>query len=233
MTCKTCPTRIRCFLGLRNCPPATGGTSSAASCSTDDGRLDVSRVADALKERNFDPNPNLVSMRYTPEKDRVVSTLLGAMLKQRHAEPFGVRLYGGARSGGKASNTYTPPRPPTRPVPRTEVVRETVVHTRSDDNIVNDVATIMVMDSLLHSHQPTQDVYIAPAPVYEAEARLAPAPTYEPAPVYYSPPPAPSPSYYEPPAPSPSSYDSSSYSSSSDYGSSSSYDSGSSWSSSD
>lgn len=217
MTCSTCPTRIRCFLGLRNCPPRVGGSSSATSSSTDDGRLDVGRVADALKERKFEPNPNLVSMHYTPEKDRVVHTAEGVILKQKHEEP--VRLYGGARGGGKAARIERPsPAPRPRPLPRTEVVRDTTVYTRHDDSGVNDVATIMLLDNILH-RQPDV-VYVptpAPAPVYEA-----PAPHEAPAPTYYSPPPAPSPSYYEPPAPSPSyyeapspspSYDSSSYSS--------------------
>lgn len=184
MTCKSCPTRIRCFLGIRNCQPTpvVGGIVSGNSSSIGDGRLDVGRVADALKERNFNPNPNLVSMHYMPEKDRRVKT----------AE-FGPRV-----------NGFTPPRPmppASRPAHRTEVVRETVVHTRTEDNIVSDVATIVLMDSILHSRREPEV-----APVY--------APTPAPTPVYEAPAPAPS-YHYEPPAPSPSSYESPSYDSSS------------------
>lgn len=151
MTCKSCPTRIRCFLGLKHCPPRVGGNSSATYCSTDVG--DPTRY----HSRALDRRP-------------------------------------------------MPPAPP--PVPRTEVVRETVVHTRTDDNIVSDVATVLLLDNLLHQPCANPSVYVEPSQPWPRSSDCdTPAPA--PASSYHYEPPASSPSSYEPP-----SYDSSSYSSS-------------------
>lgn len=217
-TIQSCLNRILCFLGLRNTSTATCGSGCAKSCSTESGsstyvdnsnRLDVGKVADALKERQFDSR---VVVPQTQDTTKHMDTAEFRILKEKFHK---AKTHAAPRTTVARPPHYNP-RPVTfAPAPAT------VVYETHNDNTMNDVAAMLLIDSMMHRHDHTCTQVAAPSPVYEYEA---------PAPVYYSPPPAPA---YEPPASSPSSYSSSSYdsssysSSSSDY-SSSSYDSGSS-----